>query len=86
MDTQVNIAYYRKEDWQDFLNSADDVQSLHKTWEEWHIDYSNTKLMLSKQGYMVVDVIIDIDNLIKYCKANKLKNVGKTRSEYVNRL
>ncbi len=85
MITELNFAVYKKEDWQKFLEIADDRQNLHDTWEEWYAEFSERKLMFVRQGYLVRDITIDLDDLIKYCKKHNVKNDGKTRSIYVNR-
>lgn len=34
--SEVNIAYYRKENWKRLLDTADDREILEDTWDEWH--------------------------------------------------
>jgi hypothetical protein len=36
---KINLAYYKKEDWDRFLTTIDDRDSMHKTWEEWHLAF-----------------------------------------------
>jgi hypothetical protein len=31
---EIKLAIYRKEDWAAFINSIDDKESMHETWEE----------------------------------------------------
>lgn len=85
MELIVNLASYRKEDWKKLINSADDKETMHDTWDEWRKAFMEMKLRLEKQGLIVNEVIIDIEELIEYCRMNGLKNTGKTRSEYVSR-
>lgn len=81
----VNLASYRKEDWKKLINSADDKETMHDTWDEWRKAFMEMKLRLEKQGLIVNEVIIDIEELLEYCRKNGLKNIGKTRSLFVSR-
>ena len=81
---ELKLAYYRKEDWMRFVASIDDRESMHDTWSEWHAAYLKAKSELIREGYMVRDVEIDIDELIEYCKLRGIKNDGKARSQFVN--
>lgn len=44
-----NIAYYNEKDWERFLESIDDRDSMHDTWEDWHKAYLKTKKELISQ-------------------------------------
>jgi hypothetical protein len=81
--TGVKIAYYKKEDWSRLLLIIDDKESMHDSWNEWFTAYSKAKTDLISQGFMVVDVEIDLDELIRYCKLRRVKNNGKARSQFV---
>ena len=82
-NANVNMAFYRKEDWMRFTRLAIDKESLHDNWEEWHEAFLKTKLHMVKQGFFVNEIVIDLDKLLKYCTSNKLPNNSKTRSEFV---
>lgn len=79
----VKLAYYNKKDWKRFTEIADDRESLHDTWNQWHKDFLKMKKNLLSQGMEVVDVEVDLDELIRYCQLNGLKNNGSTRSRFV---
>lgn len=81
---EVNLAFYRKEDWNKFLSIIDDRDSMFDTWTEWHKSYLRTKKELSDNGFKVNDFEVDIEKLDKYCQENRLKNNGKTRSQFVS--
>ena len=85
MELVVNLASYRKEDWNKLVNSADDRETMHDTWDEWRKAFIETKTRLESQGLTVNEVIIDIDELLQFCRRNGLKNIGKTRSQYVSK-
>ena len=79
----INLAYYRKRDWERFLASADDRDKLHETWKDWHRDYKKIKKKLISEGFTVKECVIDIDALTNYCRMKGIKNDGKARSGYV---
>ena len=55
---------------------------MHDTWNDWHKAFVKTKMELISQGFHVVDVIIDIDELKDYCTNRGIKNTGKARSQF----
>jgi hypothetical protein len=83
---EVNLAFYRKKDWNKFLSMIDDRDIMFDTWKEWHKSYLRTKKKLSDNGFKVNDFEVDIAKLDKYCQENRLKNNGKTRSQFVSNI
>ena len=81
---KVNMAYYRKKDWEKFLNMIDDRDAMYDTWEDWHKSYLKTKLHLTSQGFLINDFVVDLDKLKKYCSNRGLKIDGKARSQFVS--
>lgn len=84
MTRAVNLAYYKKEDWQRFLQVIDDRNRMHKTWNEWHDSFLETKRMLISQGLSVYQVTVNLDELISYCVLKGIKNDSKARSQFVS--
>ncbi|MBK5210060.1 MAG: hypothetical protein JJE44_11260 [Flavobacteriaceae bacterium] len=82
--TRVKLAYYREEDWKRFIDLADDDrENLHDNWKDWHKSFLKAKKDLISQGFDVVDIEIDLDELIIFCKIRGIKNDGKARSQFV---
>ena len=81
--TGLKIAYYKKEDWSRLLQIIDDKESMHDSWNEWHLAYSKAKNELIAKGFQVEDIEINLDELVSYCKAKGAKITGKTRSQFV---
>ncbi|MBQ4819317.1 hypothetical protein [Aquimarina sp. MMG016] len=80
----VNLAYYRKKDWKQFLELIDDRESMHNTWKEWNKAYLKTKKELVSQGFIVNDFTVDLNELKKYCMAKGIKIDGKARAQFVS--
>jgi hypothetical protein len=79
----LNIAYYREEDWNKFLNSIDDRDRMPETWHEWHESYLKARNGLKAQGFKVRKIVVDIDELQQYCMDKGIKNNGQARSMFV---
>jgi hypothetical protein len=79
----INLAYYKKEDWERFVNTAEDPEKLHATWKDWHNSYLSVKMSLISEGFIVRDFVVDIDDLLNYCKLKGIKNDTKARSQFV---
>ena len=80
---EIKLAYYRKKDWKRFVNIISDRESMHETWYDWHKDFEKIKQNLIKQGFEIVDVIVDLNELTEYCRLKGIKNNGKARSQFV---
>ena len=79
-----NIAYYRPEDWARLLSIIDDRESFHETWEERHAAYLDTKKNLQSMGLVVHPLVVDLDELVRFCFQRGLKNDGPARSTFVS--
>ena len=82
---EVNLAYYKKTDWKRLLESVDDRDSMHDTWKEWHKAYQKAKIQLIASGFIVKEIVVDIDDLIHFCKTKGIKNNGEARSKFVTK-
>ncbi len=56
---------------------------MHDTWIDWHKAFEETKRDLINQGFEVVDIIVDLDELAEYCKLRGMKNDGSARSQFI---
>lgn len=83
---EVNLAYYCKKDWKKFLDMIDDRDSMHDSWEEWHKSYLNLKRNLGFQGFIINDLVVDLNELRQYCSNRGLKINGKARSQFVSNI
>jgi len=79
----IKLAYYRKKDWKRFVRIIADRESMHGTWNDWHKDFEKAKRDLINQGFEVVDIVVDLNELTEYCRLRGIKNDGKARSQFV---
>jgi len=85
-DLDLGLACYRKEDWKKFVQMADDKNELEDTWEKWHTNLRKLEETLDSQHIKYTEVIIDLEDLERYCKKKRLPNISKTRSRYVSNI
>ena len=83
---KIGVACYLRDQWQLLLDTAEDVEKLESTWEEWQKSATRLIREMRKQGYDVKEVLIDVDKLNEYCHIHKLPNNSRTRSRYVAEL
>jgi len=74
----IKLAYYRKKDWKRFVKIIADRESMHDTWHDWHKDFEKTKRDLTNQGFDVIDIVVDLDELTEYCRLRGIKNEWKS--------
>ena len=79
----IGIACYRKDQWELFLDMADDRDKLEKTWEDWRTNLNRVINDLKNLGKKVEEIEIDLNDLANYCKEKNLPNTTKTRSRYI---
>jgi hypothetical protein len=79
----VAICFYTPDSYQELKEVADDKKVLCDTYADWLVEFSKAVKGLKEQGMEVVPVNINIGELIKWCKENKLKNTSSNRSKYV---
>ena len=80
----LNFAYYQKKDWKRFVKIADDKHILHDSWEDWHKDYKEKKEYFEALGLKTRKIVVNLDELSKYCKHLGIKNNGEARSNFVS--
>lgn len=79
----IKLAYYQKKDWKRFIKIIADRESMHDTWYDWHKAFETTKRGLINQGFEVIDIVVNMDELIEHCKLRGIKNDGNARSQFV---
>ena len=79
----LKFAYYQKKDWRRFRKIVNDKHKLHDSWEDWHTDFKKAKKQLASLGFEVEKVVVNLDDLIAYCKEKGKRIDGKARSAFV---
>jgi hypothetical protein len=82
----VAVAVYLPEQYPRLLAIADDARDLETTWQEWYQVLQDTKRQMAAQGIHLIEIIVDLDALEKYCQEQGCKNTSSTRAQYAARL
>jgi hypothetical protein len=82
----IAVAIYLPEQYPRLLATAEDASDLEPTWQEWHQNLLETKQQMAALGMHLIDMVVDLDALEKYCQERGLKNTSNTRSQYAAHL
>ncbi|HSB71838.1 MAG TPA: hypothetical protein VLT62_21120 [Candidatus Methylomirabilis sp.] len=82
----VGVCWYRQEQYERFLASADDRNALEDTWADWQVTAERVLRQYRARGLNIRKVEIDLDDLLAYCRAEGRPNDGAARSSYVAHL
>ena len=86
MNQNVNLGYYRKEDWPKFKAMIVDQERMHDSWEEWHKDFLKMYKKLRKDGFRVKKVIVNLEKLELYCNKHEIPIDGAARARFIRQL
>jgi len=82
----IGGAVYLLEQYPRLLATAADASDLEPTWQEWYTVFQETRQKMAELGMDLIEVIVDLDALEKYCQEEGLKNTSGTRAQYVAHL
>ena len=80
------VAVYLPEQYPRLLATAEDASDLEATWQEWRQVLQETRQKMATLGMHLIDVIVDLDALERYCQEQGLKNTSGTRAQYAAHL
>jgi hypothetical protein len=82
-DTQVGVAWYRKDQWDRLRSLASDSDKLASTYEQWLATAETRFRDLTALGHRPRRIDVDVEVLWAWCCANGRKLDGPARAEYV---
>jgi hypothetical protein len=82
----LGVCWYRQDQYERFLASANDREDLEDTWAEWQITAERVIRQYRAQGLDVRKVESDLDDLLAYCAVEGKPNTAATRAAYVTHL
>jgi len=83
--TIVGYAWYTKDEYQKFLDSAeDDLDILVATFDSWKRNADKRVEEMNKKGWIVFKVQIRMDELNAWLTRNFLTNISENREKYVD--
>ncbi len=80
----VGIAWYDATQWAKLNEIAADADRLDESHEAWQQNAERTLQQLSGEGLVIRRVPIDVDALVKWCRAHNKPIDGKARAEYTS--
>ena len=80
--SNVGIAWYEPDQWQQLLAVSVDRDKLEETYDEWVQDAERVIRELRRQGVQVVKVRVKIDELVAWCQSQNISVNGEARSQY----
>jgi hypothetical protein len=78
----VAICFYTFDSYIELKEGAEDKDALCDTYSDWLVEFTKAVKTLKEKGLDVVPVNVNIDELKKWCKRNKLKNTSSARSKF----
>jgi hypothetical protein len=83
---KFGIAWFRPEQWSRLLEISEDREDLEETVTEWESLAEEKLRDLRAQGLNAEKVIIDVEELLVWCKSRGLSVDATARSQYVAEL
>ena len=79
----VAIGFYTPDSYAELKKIADDKSTLCDTYADWLVEFTKAVQAFEAKGLNVKPITINIDDLKDWCRKNKVKNTGSSRSKYV---
>jgi hypothetical protein len=83
MDNIV-IAWYKKDEYDKLLRVIIDKDSMPLNYNDWLEIATATIEDLKNQGFNVKKIVVDVDELIEWCRVMKKENTAKNRALFVS--
>ena len=78
----MGFAWYKPDQWSLLLQVSSDRDDLEQTHEEWLSHAETTFKQLRGKGMDIEKVIVDVSELVQWCKDHNLPINGQSRSSY----
>lgn len=79
----LGIAMYRPEDWARLRRIAADSEALERTWTERCQTVVKLESEMRAAGIEYEPVLVDLDELVRFCREHELENNGEARASFV---
>lgn len=83
---QAGICWIKEEQWQRFIEVAEDADMLEDSWQEWAEKTDEMISTFAEKGITVTKVPVDIEELISWCNERQRGISSSSRAEYVTQL
>ncbi len=86
LEQRAGICWIREEQWQRFLDVADDSDMLEDDWHEWAAKTDEMITTFAEKGISVDKVPVDVEALIIWCNERDRTVNSSSRAEYVTQI
>jgi hypothetical protein len=76
------VAWYKPEQWIRLRKISADASQLEETYGEWQIQAEKTLKDFAARGVFPEKVVVDVEDLLAWCKERELPVKGESRSHY----
>lgn len=80
---QLFLPHYSEEEYKELLLSAQDRDSLCRTYSEWHEEVTRLKAYMESQNYKCIYIHVSVKEMLEYFSKSGVINNGTSRSQYV---
>lgn len=81
-DVATGIAWYRKDQWSRLREVVSDRDELEETYEDWLVGAQATLVRMAVDGVLVRPVDVDIEALVRWCRAEGRSVDSAARAAY----
>ena len=82
----IGYAWYSRNQWALLKASSADSQDLEPTYDEWLPHATESFEKLKKEGYNIRKVEINVEDLIEWCRSQRIPLDGAARSRYAGEM
>ena len=82
----VGMGFYKREQWERLLETADDAVILERSYDEWLGIFDSAIETIKGKGAAPELVMVDVEELLCFCREKGLFNNAKARALYVSEL
>jgi hypothetical protein len=81
----VGYAWHSKDEYQKFIDDSDDrIDEIVPTYDLWKAKADKNIDRYQKRGWIVIKVVVEMNDLKSWLRKNDLLNIGENRQRYVN--
>ena len=80
----MGIGWYKEEQWSLLLEQSVDRNDLAFTYDEWKKNAFKLMMDLTNRGIQCEKTMIDVEEMIKWCKDNHRPLDGESRTKYIS--
>ena len=81
-ETVIGFAWFKEDQWTRFREVCPDDDVLEESYADWRTSALKTIRTLTQQGMVVRKALVDLDELLEWCKSRNLEPNGEARARF----